>query len=949
MKDSPSRQKVSFVQRCHRCKMQPMIIMLLAMIVFGIVGFSDIARAESSVVFVLDRSGSMKTNDPNNFSSVAANVALDFLELIDPDVKVGVIEFSTKSNSLTRGVLERSGVARRALEAKRLGAPNGGTNMMAALRSAFSHFSGQTGAKRIVLLADGEPDAGFDVNEIVQRAQADGVQIIALGIGLQGNGRTLLEKLGNDTGGGTRIVASASDMVAEVRALFSDRQQQLWNINPITEDTLQSGQEVLSFDVPEGMDRLRVSVVFDNYEAYRQGDLDITLTGPSTSGIDQVHEVTLANSTSQTRAAVWSYLLPTPAKGTYELSVKAGSPSSANRGTVRVYVDSYSDIDISATLLPSPDVGYGVGDQVKVEVVVKDGSGNIIQSPVLTGQVTSLTGPGGSAVTFPANGTSGSFIAPNRPGEYQLYLRASLGSGLDQPLKTPIRFRVFGEEPVELTTSIDRVDFQEKKLGFDQDELSENLTISFISEAPPIPLRKRRKKISATLQWAEAPAEPNGQSLAKWITFQINDGRRVRPDGRTSFSIPETGLDLRVLVNLPNPDDPEFKLLKAGIYRGLVRINATDAIAPLEIDVIVEFIKPNIDVVLKADDISFFWDPSTERQVSALDVSANYTTDSEFTVELDDKFVVEGAHFANLDLIFEGKPAPVRDNEYGPFPLSRNPTSLELVISPVDSAGKIALPSDMGKIPLTIRSEFTVEPHKEIISVTGNGSVPATLPLVGVQLAAPIVGPFSYYLSDLISYGFLVIFVWLMLKRIRILFVKIPAQMKWKKGTRFKVTLPSAVSLSSKGIPKSLNLPKRWTKVKGVGTLADISMDDDERLVMNHVRSELVSSDGEPLTNNALLESGQAFEIGPQKRRGNAKNSSWILYYIRGDQDSGEAHFKIRKSPYAPSIPGWMIWTAIVTAAFWGLVEFTQSKLAAQLAYQFDINLISQWFTFLQF
>lgn len=901
----------------------------------------EAARAESSVVFVLDRSGSMETNDPNNFSAVAANVALDFLELIDPGVKVGVIEFSDDADSLFNGGLEPAAVARRALEAQRLRAPKGGTNMMAALRSAFTHFSGQGGEKRIVLLADGEPTGAFDKAEIIDRAEAENVQIIALGIALGGQGQMLLGELGDQTNGGARFVSSASEMVPEVRALFSDRQQQLWNINPVADEALQSGQETLAFDVPEGMDRLRVSVAFENNATFREQDLDITLTGPSPSGISDVHNITFSGGQG-TRAAVWTELLTAPRKGQYTLTVRAGSPPRANRGNVRVYADSYSDIRIEATLLPSPDVGYPTGSQVRIDVVVKDGSGNIIQSPSLSGQVSSRTDTGGAPVTFAPNGASGSFVTPNEPGDYELQLSAALGPGLSQPLKTPIRFRVFGQGPVELLSTTDLVDFQGMKLGVDQDELSENLIVSFESEAPQIASLTRRKSVPATLQWADPLVEPNGQSLAEWVSFETGSGRRIRPDGQTPFSVPETGLHLTLKVQLPDPDHEEFKLLKAGRYQGVIRIDCKEAVAPLEIEVVVEFVKPDIDVALLSRSVRFFWDASTPRQVPALNVSANYTTPSEFWLEVPEKLTVDGVHFADVSLAVDGEALTPANNRYGPFSLSRDPVGVDLLVTPVQSDGRLTLPSDLGEVPISVLSKFTIEPKLATIMVSGAGSVPAALPLLGWKVSLPVVGPLSLYLSDVVAYALFIILLLVMQKRFGTLFFKIPAQRKWKQGNRFKVALPSMMSLSTKGTPRSLNLPKRWTRVKGTGDLAEVSIDDEDRLVLNHVQSDVVLSNGEPMQNDTRLEMGDTFEVGPQKRGLKRLKPAWMLHYIRGDQESGEAHFKIKRTPYAPSIARWLIRSAVVLAIFAALIQIAQSSLAAKTVYGIGVNSLTQ-------
>ncbi len=879
----------------------------------------------SGVVFVLDRSGSMKQNDPYYFTAVASNVALDFMELIDPNVKVGVVEFSDQASSLTNNSLVTATYARRALEVTRLKEPSGNTNMMAALRSAIAHLSGVKGPKRIVLLADGLPSGQFNKDDIVDQAKSNGIEIFSLGIALESTGKDLLRSLSESTGGVAKFPDKAADLVDSVRELFSERNQQLWNINSVYESVINDGDGHANFTLPQGMDRLRLTIVFDKYDSYKERDLNISMQGPSINGIDMFHGIRSGNRGS--KVAVWTTMITSPGAGEYSvnISVNKGNQSVPSHGGITVFVDTYSDITVAAKLMPDESPGYAGEQEVEVHVDVTDGSGNVLTDAVATASVAGAGGTGGASVSFPSGSTVGVFTTPKEPGTYKLSVQAKVGGSI-YPKLIPITFRVFGQGQVELISKTTTIDFDRTTLGVDQDNLSSTITLEYISDIPENSNVRVRKSVPVVAQWIEPIIEPNGESLQDWVNIETEKGKKVRIDGKSIFNIGRGGLGLIVSVQLPEPNDQSFKLIKDGTYRGVIRFSSTESINYIDMDVIINFRKPRVNFEQKTEMISFWWSPTANIKKPLAEVSADYSKESEFWLRLPNSIQVGGAEFARVYLIHNGEvQTPIVEgakNEYGPYVLSRTKVDFEIEVRPVINDDNFTSAERPNSIIVELVSRYSKETIVKAVEVTTLGASPALLPGINYRLILPVVGPLSLYLSQLISYLLLILLIIRIAYKLRDL-SRIGHKRRWRRGITIKAEMPTEISLTEKGSIRTLKIPYRWTPIKSGGNIASLSINADETLAVNILKKGTVGIDGEREPDVMALDEGSTIDIYANKSR--RSKSIWRIKYVIGDYDTKNCKFKIVLSPYNPGVIRLFLITAMVITVYLLLIEVVRS------------------------
>jgi Ca-activated chloride channel family protein len=153
-----------------------------------------VQRKGAQVMLVTDTSGSMQARDvaPNRFS--AARAAADaFLARLPAGDRVGAVAFNDRATTLTPPTTDRRAV-RRALTGLQ---PQGGTATgdaidaaLRSLRTARSHGGA------IVLLSDGEANAGADPVKAARRAAAAGVPISTVALGTKSGAVTVTDRQG---------------------------------------------------------------------------------------------------------------------------------------------------------------------------------------------------------------------------------------------------------------------------------------------------------------------------------------------------------------------------------------------------------------------------------------------------------------------------------------------------------------------------------------------------------------------------------------------------------------------------------------------------------------------------------------------------------------------------------------------------------------------------------
>jgi Ca-activated chloride channel family protein len=187
-----------------------------------------VPRDQSSIMLVLDISGSMSADDlkPDRITA-ARQAARTFVQTLPEDVQVGLVSFSNAASVRAPLGRDRDAVLR-AIDALR---PDGGTAIGEGLDLALDQLArlpaGPDGARPpglVVLLSDGENSIGREPAEVAARAAQERIPVHTIGLGQRGAapviGRnqsvrldeTTLRAVADATGGSYSYAAEAGQL-----------------------------------------------------------------------------------------------------------------------------------------------------------------------------------------------------------------------------------------------------------------------------------------------------------------------------------------------------------------------------------------------------------------------------------------------------------------------------------------------------------------------------------------------------------------------------------------------------------------------------------------------------------------------------------------------------------------------------------------------------------------
>jgi Ca-activated chloride channel family protein len=205
-------------------------------------------RVESAVVLVVDVSGSMAATDlsPSRLGA-AQSAAHQFVDGLPADTEVGLVSFSSAASVRLPLSRDRAALGQ-AIDGLRA---NGGTaigdGLIAALGLLDERPAGADGQRppgTVVLLSDGESNAGVPPEQAAAQAQADGVAVETIGVGERGRtvvmGRqrigldeAALRRIAEQTGGQYFYAAEAG----QLRGIYRDLSRQVGWVTEPTEVT----------------------------------------------------------------------------------------------------------------------------------------------------------------------------------------------------------------------------------------------------------------------------------------------------------------------------------------------------------------------------------------------------------------------------------------------------------------------------------------------------------------------------------------------------------------------------------------------------------------------------------------------------------------------------------------------------------------------------------------
>jgi Mg-chelatase subunit ChlD len=161
------------------------------------------------ISFLMDTSGSMSSNDPNNLRVQAAKLFVDKMTTSDGAAVVGFEDVATRYIGLTRldTASNRSAVLQ-ALDSTAIA--GGGTNIQAAVEEAITILTGNLpGRARVALLLSDGHSSAYN-SAVTSAAKTAGIVVHTVGLG--SDDATLLGSIANGTGGTYRRLTSAEQL-----------------------------------------------------------------------------------------------------------------------------------------------------------------------------------------------------------------------------------------------------------------------------------------------------------------------------------------------------------------------------------------------------------------------------------------------------------------------------------------------------------------------------------------------------------------------------------------------------------------------------------------------------------------------------------------------------------------------------------------------------------------
>ena len=160
---------------------------VLLTLVFSRVGWSQSVHSVADIVLIIDSSGSMVENDPNELRKEAAK---QFIDLAESDVQIGVVDFDERAKTLAELTVaintnDREDGKNKLKEAVEHIDAYEGTNIAAGLQQGFEVLSNSTtftARKAAVLLTDGEDNEQKTLETYVGNYVANGWSVYTIGL-----------------------------------------------------------------------------------------------------------------------------------------------------------------------------------------------------------------------------------------------------------------------------------------------------------------------------------------------------------------------------------------------------------------------------------------------------------------------------------------------------------------------------------------------------------------------------------------------------------------------------------------------------------------------------------------------------------------------------------------------------------------------------------------------
>ena len=391
----------------------------------------------ADIALIIDSSGSMKENDPNN---LRRNAAKFFIELADPNVRIAnvriaIVDFNGSAKTLARLTFaDAVGTSQLRRVVDQIDS-DGETDLSLALRQGFNELSRSNypdAKKAAVMLTDGQNnDTAENPLRAVSSYVTRGWSVYTIGLGDDVDVELL------------RDIAEAT-AVGQYFPVTLDNMQTVYNriIADITDDSIvrkyegyvNTGQEVTKYaPIDNSVERAKFAT---NYGTGSK--IDMLLMDPTGIEITPQSVALTPNIAYESGDTFAIYTVDKPKSGKYEMKV-IGTDIPAQRGKYEVTVTATSDFVTNFLAFNS---SYSIGDALRVGIRVREKIGNTTSA--LSGAITSaeIVRPDGQIDTldlaYEGNGVyENTYQNMNRQGLYLLRVSVS-GSGFSREVEEQV-------------------------------------------------------------------------------------------------------------------------------------------------------------------------------------------------------------------------------------------------------------------------------------------------------------------------------------------------------------------------------------------------------------------------------------------------------------------------------------------------------------------------------
>lgn len=377
---------------------------------------NDLGQAQGlDVALIIDSSGSMKQNDPNDLRKQASSF---FADMFSSNDRITIVDFDNTARVYTDGVTDKAEI-RAAIE--RIDS-DGGTNVGAGLKAAFNALSTrENGARKgALLLTDGIGDYAGEADLF----RMQGWPVYTIGLMGQTN-EELLNKIAVETGG---LYFKARDSAA-LQRLFGLISNRFVNqvLVSFTKGIVKSGQTIKhTFEVDRSIVNLMVSLFWPG------SDLDLTIKDPT----GKIYTPSIREKTYEFSE------IKNPLSGRWDLEVK-GVAVSPEGEPYDVSVSADTPVRLEEKGL---DRNYRPGETLSIEV-------KVAANREMAGQMT-VVDPNGLTTKVPGKILSDSIIFETAEttvtGDYDVeYTVTGISDHGERVARTGMRTIRFSGEPYE--------------------------------------------------------------------------------------------------------------------------------------------------------------------------------------------------------------------------------------------------------------------------------------------------------------------------------------------------------------------------------------------------------------------------------------------------------------------------------------------------------------------